>query len=144
MKVDQYEPVRVNYHAAASYRPESKKGSRLCLGRIPRVSTSDAATRTVRILNPNSLRSIFSSFRDLHLNRKSMRYATEMLSWRKLFRNVVCDKFLRHAARSQMLPQSISYGRFQKGALASIFPGSYTHLSLKDATEGAFRSVANG
>src|SRR5882724_3073337 len=41
-------------------------------------------------------------------------------------------------------PQSFSYGRFQRRALASIFPGSYSHLSPEDTAERAFRSVSNG
>ena len=41
-------------------------------------------------------------------------------------------------------PQSFSYGRLQKRALAAIFPGSYARLSPKDATERTFRSISNG
>src|SRR4029077_20122095 len=41
-------------------------------------------------------------------------------------------------------PQSFSYGCLQKGALASIFSGSFGHLSLKNAAERTFRSVSNG
>src|SRR6266436_6326255 len=39
--------------------------------------------------------------------------------------------------------QSFPCGRFQKRALAPIFPGSYAYLSLKDTTERTFRSVSN-
>jgi len=45
--------------------------------------------------------------------------------------------------RKRFLPQSFSYGRLLERALASIFPGSYSHLSLKHTTEGTFQSVSN-